>query len=376
MLLLLSCWANTPPSALDFVITPEEPGADDDLVAEVTVQPVDADGDQFAIRYQWYRDGELVSGADSDTVSAELTDTNELWRCEALAYDGTEEGLLVDHSVTIGNSLPIIQSLDIAPEDPRSDQDMVAVWDAYDQDGDNMSEDFVWKRDGIEVGGLDGEVVPAEVTSRREVWTVELTVKDQHIEGATASAVATIGNAPPTARATLGPEGATTTDNLVAEVSATDPDGDEVSFEYAWYVDGIERSDWGAGSAAPWTVTTKGDSVRLEVVASDESEAGDPVLSDALVIANSPPSIDSGYVYVTPSNATGSSTLVCNGVFLDDDDDPIGWQVRWFVDGTQVSTATNLSGAFSAGDEVSCGLTPDDGEDLGDEAFSGELIIQ
>ena len=373
--LLLACWPNTPPSAVDFEITPTEPSASDDLTATITVEPLDADGDQFTVRYRWYRDGFQVEGADSATLSSELTSTHELWRCEAVAFDGTDEGVVVTHSVTIDNSLPVLEFVEIAPADPRSDQDLVAVWDATDADGDELDERFVWKRDGVVESGLDTEVVPAEYTIRGEIWILELTVRDQNVNGVTGSAVATIDNGQPTVTVTIGPGDAKTTDNIVATTSSDDVDGDTVTLSYTWFVDGNERVDFGSGAAAPWTVTEKGDSVQVEVVPNDGEVDGDAVLSDALVVQNTPPTVQDDYAYISPTIPTESSTLSCVGVFLDDDDDPIGWQTRWFIQGSEVSSNATLKDVFVSGDEVYCGLTPDDGEELGEEVFSSTTTI-
>ena len=91
---------NTPPSAFNEIISPTAPIAGvDDLVC--FAQTSDADGDGVLIQYEWYENGVLTMNS-SDTVLASDLSSGDVWECVITPNDGTDDGLPVQVSVTIG----------------------------------------------------------------------------------------------------------------------------------------------------------------------------------------------------------------------------------------------------------------------------------
>ena len=90
---------NTPPEEPEIYIDPHEPiEIDDDLICYVDTPAEDADGDTLQYLFNWYRNGQLWSGATTsttylgDTIEGVNTVGEEQWMCDATASDGTTSG--------------------------------------------------------------------------------------------------------------------------------------------------------------------------------------------------------------------------------------------------------------------------------------------
>jgi hypothetical protein len=85
----------------------------------------------------------------------------------------------------------------------------------------------------------------------------------------------------------------------LADPSAQDPDGDDLSFRYSWIVNGTEIGvDTAELERAP---RKRGDEIRLIVWATDEEAESAPLRSAPFSITNSPPDIDSRPPAMDPS---------------------------------------------------------------------------
>lgn len=99
---------NGPPTAPTVVLSPEEPGPDDDLVALIVEPPVDPNraSENLVLDWRWVRDGLSVSAMLSDTVPASQTLSGETWEVRVRAFDGTVFGPEAAATVTVGEPEP------------------------------------------------------------------------------------------------------------------------------------------------------------------------------------------------------------------------------------------------------------------------------
>jgi hypothetical protein len=108
----------------------------------------------------------------------------------------------------------------------------------------------------------------------------------------------TIGNSPPiVASVSLKPDPLVAGKEITAEVVASDPDGDELFFNYTWTV---TRSETGTDDTTESDFATMSpdnfvryDLVQVEVWASDGDARVGPVPSPSVVVQNAPPEITS-----------------------------------------------------------------------------------
>lgn len=92
--------SNSAPTQPTVSILPDPAYEDSDLICKVS-NSTDADEDSISYKYQWYKDGEQQEGITSNTVDSSLTLVGEIWKCEAIATDGTDDSDTGEESVTI-----------------------------------------------------------------------------------------------------------------------------------------------------------------------------------------------------------------------------------------------------------------------------------
>ena len=104
---------NTPPGAPVVQITPALPLNTDELLCEVPVDAVDADGDPLEYDFLWIEDG-FGTPYTTPTLPVEQTDWFEVWECVVTADDGDEPGEAGSAEVEIGQNCDIDEDLGVA----------------------------------------------------------------------------------------------------------------------------------------------------------------------------------------------------------------------------------------------------------------------
>lgn len=84
---------NTPPSAPAVRVSPERPRAGEPLQCKVVEPSRDRDRDKVRYRFAWFKDGvEQAFAPTSTEVPARMVKSKDIWRCELVPSDGTEDG--------------------------------------------------------------------------------------------------------------------------------------------------------------------------------------------------------------------------------------------------------------------------------------------
>ncbi|MGC9317329.1 MAG: PKD domain-containing protein [Armatimonadota bacterium] len=371
--------ANSAPTAPAVSISPTSPTTRKDLVATAD-GTTDPDDDPVTYSYVWYRDGEHEQDYDDETtVPAAATTRDEIWKCVVTPSDGTDEGPSGEDQVTIANSAPSAPTVSISPGSPTTRDDLVAsASGSTDPDEDTVSYDYAWYKDGTLQDNATDKTVSAELTDDGQRWRVVVTPTDGDAAGESAEAVVTIGNAAPTApTVSIEPDPATTLDDLVASADgSTDPDGDEIAYAYAWYVDGVLERGLTEGTV-PSDVTSKGQTWRVVVTPTDGKSTGESGEAE-VTIGNSPPTAPT--VALSPSSPTASDDLVASADgSTDPDGDAVSYDYAWYRDGTLQedlagkSVSASLTGQAETWRVV---VTPSDGTDRGEAAEASVTIQQ
>ena len=144
----------------------------------------------------------------------------------------------------------------------------------------------------------------------------------------------TKNNHPPTVRlVTIVPNPLILAGPITAHVAADDPDGTEPSKRYQWIVNGV--SVLGATEHELHTNHVKrGDTIALEVVASDGQLESAPYRTEPITVMNTPP-IVSRVTIGADSNEKGGRVLA-KVEALDPDQDDIQYVYRWWRNDKQV----------------------------------------
>ncbi|MDP2312382.1 MAG: hypothetical protein Q8P41_05715 [Pseudomonadota bacterium] len=179
----------------------------------------------------------------------------------------------------------------------------------------------------------------------------------------------------PVVQITPDPAGADDTLRATIVTDAPDPNGDAITYTYAWYRNGAPTTH--AGDTVPAADTARGDVWEVEATPSDGFDTG-PLGSDDIVIGNAAPTVSS--VTISPSTAYTNDTLtaVPSG-YSDSDGDPEAYRYQWALNGSDIAGATDVTLAgtyFSKGDDLTVTVIPWDGSSAGSAVTSGVREIQ
>ena len=367
-LALAAC--NTPPEAPTVAIEPAEPTTADDLVARIVEESFDQNADPVTYGYSWTVNGQPsdVSGA---TVPAADTARGQVWEVTVTPTDGSDSGPAVTTSVTVQNPPPTVTG-SIAPDVPKSTDDLVVTAEGADLDGDPVSPTYAWTRDGAATSQSTATVL-SSATDKGERWQVTVTPNDGSADGEPLVLSVDIDNTAPVATSVgLAPSDPGAGDTLTATPVGTDQDGDPLTWSFRWSVSGVDQGEDGAALAGAFA---KGDTVQVFATPNDGYVDGDPVGSAVITVVNTPPQVASAQI--SPTELFADSTPSCTSTgYADIDGDPDQSTVVWEVNGTAVDTGPDLGVAISRGDRVTCVLTPYDGEAEGAVVRSDTLTVQ
>ncbi len=268
---------------LEIELSPEAPTTADAL--QVLVEHDDA---VASLSYAWYRDNLLVAELDGALVASENTARDEVWRIVVTPDRPLSTDQPVSAKVTIGNTPPVILSVDLGSA-PDVGSDITAAVDSEDADGDAVSLSWSWTVDGEPFEGAWGGSLPAGLAQRDQVVGVTVTPSDGSDAGEPVSAEVTVANSPPSlASASLGVTSASPGDSL--EVSTEgwyDADGDEEGYRYAWFVDDTQQDTETASFALDGV--SVGSLCWCEVTPWDGFDEGEPVLTEILLVVEDSP---------------------------------------------------------------------------------------
>jgi hypothetical protein len=256
-------------------------------------------------------------------------------------------------------------------ESPRpgevANEGTALTFSALVSDGEDVPGDLrvTWESDldGVfHEGPPDSTGVAQLLESGLSVGDHALTVTVTDSDGlyATALGTFTVNGVPTAPGVSLAPGSPNTDDDLRVFIDApsADADGDPLTYAYVWSVDGV-MSGASTSGTLPASATARGEVWTVAVTATDGIGTG-PAGAASVTIASSAPVV---VVTLTPGSATRTSTLTCSGSASDLDGDAPSLGFAWSVDGVPVSassataTLSTLSGAFTAGQRVTCAIT-------------------
>lgn len=279
---------------------------------------------------------------------------------------------MMPHRLLVALALPACRApeqpaIHIDPVEPTSNEDLLAL--PAPPTGALWS--WEWTRNGTLVPEVPGDRVPAELTSKGDLWAVSV---QSHI-GARVSeegkAEVFIDNSPPLLSVRLSPDPIVSGTELQALATALDPDEDPVSLLYVW-----TRN----GSSFPQNVSTvpaseiHGGDDWLVTVTADDGEDSTTTSAEG-VANNAPPRITDARIEPTDIDETSVLQVVWDAA--DPDGDAVDVTIQWEVDGVFVETADSLDGTFfDRDDQVRARVIPRDGASEGEPYETAISIVQ
>jgi hypothetical protein len=346
-----------------------------DLTLTVSVADAEQDADTLSVVWTTSVDGDWTQEAvaGSDGIASVTTDTlsKGTHTLTVTVTDGSG-GTCVDDVVHKVGETPDVEIT--APEDGAEfgPEDLI-IFEGVVKDDETVPEALAvtWIADYDASVLCEGDPADSGGITRCNVYasalaTVEqtITLRAEDEDGLytdTYIRITVTDNTPPVvADVAITPNPANAEDTLTCSYTTSDADGDTVTVDVAWSIDGtvVGTDATLAGAFA------KGDAVMCTATPSDGLEAGDPE-SAILTITNAAPSISA--VSITPNPAYPGDTLTCAYAgFSDSDGDADASTLSWTVNGSVVGDGSDtLVDVFGEGDEVGCTATPYDGEDFG-----------
>jgi formylglycine-generating enzyme required for sulfatase activity len=253
------------------------------------VSDIEDDSSDILVSWSSNTDGILHTEYSSSSGEALASTSNlsaGLHQIQAEAQD--TKGFSADQQIEIYiNTPPTAPSFSLSPTAPTSIDDVLVLGiSSTDIDGDTLTYDLQWFRDGLSTSNTSTPL-SASQTSKTEVWTVRVTPNDGLSMGTYSEASVTIENSPPSVPTSVSitPSSPSDSDDLTCAASGSiDPDGDSVSYEYSWLGDGVYWS----GSMISNTDTAPGEEWICSVYASDGIEVSASISSSLVTISSSP----------------------------------------------------------------------------------------
>ncbi|UCD71555.1 MAG: cadherin repeat domain-containing protein [Syntrophobacterales bacterium] len=220
----------------------------------------------------------------------------------------------------VDNNPPSIQSIEITPEDPYTENELRVEAKAHDPDGDAVQYWYQWMRNGRDIPGANGKTLTSDHFRKGDSIFVKVVPSDGKLQGEEASSdpIQILNSTPEVTTVAIDPELPRRASTLKARVEASDPDGDTIAFSYQWVKNGNVLIREISETLRDPTLR-KGDKIILRVSPYDMESTGEEMVSQEIVILNSAPNITS-----SPKAQKMKSTLYRYQVVAEDpDDDPI-----------------------------------------------------
>ena len=279
----------------------------------------------------------------------------------------------ITETVVVTNNPPTVSNVQIAPSMATSLDDLTLTYTYSDQDGDSEAGTSIhwFKNGGHQTQFNDQLTISKTHTTRNDDWWAKVTPSDGEDVGTeTQSNIVTVFNAPPTIpSAVLSPSAPTNDDDLSASITGSnDNDGDTLSYEYRWYLDGSLQHGLANLTIVPSYATRGEDTWEVEIRAYDgedySSWARSSVVSISGQSSNTAPAVDS--ITISPSTPTTSDSLIASSTSSDADMDSIvQTEYRWWKNGVMTSFSSSMLDASltSKSDIWSVEIRVNDGTD-------------
>ena len=292
----------------------------------------------------------------------------------------------ITETVVVSNNPPTASNVQISPSGATSSDDIILAYTFSDQDsGDTESGTTIqWSQNGAHQSQFDGLMTISSIsTSKGDSWQASVTPSDGEDFGATVNSntITVLNSLPSIGSSAISPSNPTSADDLTAsKIGEVDNDGDTLTFEYRWYLNGVLRDDLDDITIVPSLATRADDVWEVEVRAHDGEGHSPWVRSNPISVtgdtSNNAPTVDS--ITVSPANPKTLDAIVASSTSSDVDMDSIvDTQYRWWKNGvmTSISSSTLDSTMTTKGDIWTVEVRVNDGTEWSLWTASSSLEI-
>ena len=197
----------------------------------------DAQDGILDISYEWLnQSGVSLSTEETLSVTADNTNPDDVITCQVQAQDSVGETIFDTTSISVQNTVPVIDSLDITPTEVFSDTVGISCvpGPSSDADEDVVSISYAWAIDGVVLEDTTEDLIITFETDR--VIECTATPHDGREAGSAYTASVTVSNHEPiiTSVSITPQEDIFVGETLTCSATATDTDGHSLSTTYRW----------------------------------------------------------------------------------------------------------------------------------------------
>jgi uncharacterized repeat protein (TIGR01451 family) len=320
----------------------------------------DTDADTVSLSYQWQADGVDIAGATAESYTLTSAEAHSDITVVVTADDGYDPVAVTTAAVTVDNTDPVISGVDITGS-ANPGETLTAVVSGKDDDGDTLNYSYAWYVDGVLAGTGESYIIGSGDIGNS--LFVIVTVSDGHggSDSGSSMALSITGNHPVfDATPTISGTAVVGSSLGVSGVSASDADGDAITYSYQWRSNGAAIA---GATASSYTLSSAEahSTITLQVTADDSGGGSATIISNGVTVQNSSPVFAS-----TPSlsgTPSAGETIAISGLMVNDaDGDTISYSYLWFADGTLVGTDSSYTiGSDDAGKSLLVAIYASDG---------------
>lgn len=389
---------NTPPTASNSDISPDQPDTGDDLTISYSYSDIDGDAESNS-ELIWYMNGaEQPAHMGKLTLPSTATSKGQQWYFTVRPSDGTSLGELVtSDSVTIVNTPPSIESASISSDTETAIETsaLSAFADGWnDADSDSESYKYQWynQNGAISGSGLDngvqgstiasaaGSVIDGSLFDKGDEVYCAITPTDGTDDGVSKeSNHLVIANSAPTAPTVeITPENPSTSDNITCLISeaSDDVDGDTITYSYNWYQNDVLQPELTTNTVS--SSETETHDIWKCVVTPDDGTVDGLSGQDSVAIGNMPPTASN--LDISPDQPDTKNDLTASYDYNDvDGDTESNSEIKWYINGEeQPAYSGELTvplNATAKGQQWHFTVKPNDGSGFGELVTSDSVTV-
>ena len=327
-----------------------------------TAEFLDHDDGELTPIYSWATDdGQQIHTAEMYTVSVEHVMPRDTLTCTVTGVDSDGGEVSTAATVEVVNAPPIVSNVGVSSVGGTAYNDglLQCTADLEDPEGEALTPTYEWHNvtQNVVSASTDMELqlAPSFASPGDEIQCTVRTVDSESAMGEEFASV-TIGNrAPEISSVNISLTQPFADDFLECTVMVSDPDMDEMTYEYTWR--NLSNSNTHLGSVAELTLTPSdvapSDLVECSVVVRDTSGEEDTI-SATVTIENSAPYFTTP-PQITPNPATTGALLTCSATPEDINiGDTITTTYQWSMGGQLASGTTFTVPMGSVGETITC----------------------
>ena len=284
---------NNPPEVTSAIISPNQPTTADDI--QLIYTTLDLDNDQITDTEIEWRVNNVLTAQTTATVLSSTTQKGQVWQAKIRVSDGIDWSAWADAEVLIGNTPPVVNAITISPTEIYTNDSVFVAYEYSDDDDDEPNSPLItWSKNGIEQPPLDGlNPLPAEYTSKGDIWTVSLKANDgESFSEIALQSTFTVQNSLPTISINEIPNNITfaETDLPGLEIlpEYNDIDGDQIVSNIQWLRNGFREGSLDNATFVPAEYFGAGQLWTL-VVSFHDNDGLEQQQSWAIEVENLPP---------------------------------------------------------------------------------------